>query len=115
VSSHTDTDRIHVEPTSTHVRVWLDGEVIADSIRPLALHESGLPVRWYLPRDDVRTDLLQESDTQTFCPWKGAATHWSAPSVADVAWSYEDAYAPVRAIEGHIAFYPDRVRVEVDR
>lgn len=114
MSAHTDTDRIRVEQSSAHVRVTLDGEVIADSTRPLALHETGLPVRWYLPPDDVRTDLLAVSETKTFCPWKGDATHWSVQGAADVAWSYPAAREPAREVEGHFAFYPDRVTLEVD-
>ncbi|MET0973281.1 MAG: DUF427 domain-containing protein [Thermoleophilaceae bacterium] len=114
MSIHTDTDRIRVEQSTAHIRVTLDGEVLADSTRPLALHETGLPVRYYVPPQDVRTDLLQESDTKTHCPWKGDATHWSAAGTADVAWSYPAAREPAREVEGHFSFYDERVRLEID-
>jgi uncharacterized protein (DUF427 family) len=114
VTPHTETDRIRIEASTAHVRVTLDGELLADSIRPLALHETGYPVRWYLPPDDVRTDLLRKSETQTFCPYKGDATHWSTAGADDVAWSYQEARELAHEVEGHFAFYPDRVDLEVD-
>ncbi len=69
--------RIDVLRSSRHVRVRLGGTVVADSTRPRMLLESGLPVRCYLPREDVRTDLLEPSYTTTRCPYKGIAHYWS--------------------------------------
>jgi hypothetical protein len=63
--------RVDAIPSERHVRVELDGELLAESRRPLALFESGLPTRWYLPAEDVRQELLEPSDTTTRCPYKG--------------------------------------------
>lgn len=84
--------RIDILPTSRHVEVRLDDVVLADTTKAHALFETGLPPRWYVPRLDVRMDLLVPSDTVTHCPYKGHASHFSArigdKITADVAWSY---------------------------
>jgi uncharacterized protein (DUF427 family) len=51
---HTITTRQGTE----HVVISLGGEKLAESDRPVLLDETGLPTRYYLPREDVRTDLL---------------------------------------------------------
>ncbi len=65
--------RIDVLRSSRHVVVRWGDVVVADSTRPRMLVETGLPIRWYLPREDVRTDLLKASFTTTRCPYKGVA------------------------------------------
>jgi uncharacterized protein (DUF427 family) len=104
--------RIDVLPSSRRVRVEANGVALADSTRPLVLFETGLPPRYYLPADDVRTDLLEPSDTVTRCPYKGVASHLSFRG-HDVAWCYTEPYPQVAPIAGRLAFYPDRVTVTV--
>lgn len=74
------------------VEVILDGTVIASTRRARMLHETDLPVRYYIPPEDVRTDLLAPSQTRTRCPYKGEAVYWDARlaerTVEDVVWSY---------------------------
>jgi uncharacterized protein (DUF427 family) len=110
--------RIDVLTTSRSIRVSLDGQVLAESTRAAALYETGLPVRYYLPTEDVRTDLLERSDTLTRCAYKGEALHWSARLgdrlVPDVAWTYEDPRPEVAPIRGRICFYNERVDLDVD-
>jgi uncharacterized protein (DUF427 family) len=111
--------RIDVVPTFRNVRVSLDGVVLAESTSVVGLYETSLPVRWYFPRKDVRDDLLERSDTLTRCPYKGQATHWSARVGAeltpDVAWSYDGDVRPeATGIRGRIAFYDERVDVDLD-
>ena len=60
------------------MRVLIDGVVVADSHRPWLLFETGLPVRYYLPKVDVRMDLLEPTDSHTYCPYKGTASYWTA-------------------------------------
>ena len=69
--------RVDVLRSSRHVVVRIDGEVIADSQRPLLLFETSLPTRYYLPRLDVRADVLLPSSTTTRCPYKGVAEYHS--------------------------------------
>lgn len=112
--------RIDIHPTTQRVTVTLDGTVLADSKQALGLYETGLPVRWYLPREDVRMELLTPTDTSTVCPYKGEARYWSARvgdhEVTDVVWSYERDRGLVpeaEDIEGYLSFYDSKVDVEV--
>ncbi|MFI8432976.1 DUF427 domain-containing protein [Streptomyces sp. NPDC079020] len=97
--------RITVEPATEHVRAVHDGQVLAESRHPLVLRETGCPVRYYLPPQDVRTELLTASDTSTHCPFKGDASYWSVPGAADLVWAYPDPKPEVAAIKDHFCFY----------
>ncbi|MCI3225548.1 DUF427 domain-containing protein [Streptomyces sp. NP-1717] len=100
---------ITVEQGTEHVRVVRDGEVVADSRRPLLLRETGLPVRYYLPPEDVRTELLSPSDTTTHCPFKGDASYWSLPGAPDLVWAYPEPKDLVAGIKDHFCFYETEV------
>jgi uncharacterized protein (DUF427 family) len=106
--------RIDVRRTSRQVRVSLDGQVLAESNRPLALFEAALPTRWYFPREDVRMDLLSEGELRTTCAYKGHARHLDFGDDDAIAWIYDQAEREVAPIAGHVAFYNERVDLEVD-
>jgi uncharacterized protein (DUF427 family) len=106
--------RIDILHSSRHVRVERDGEILAESSRPHVLFEPPLPVRYYLPAEDVRTDLLRPSDTQTFCAYKGQASYWSLAAEPDVAWTYREPLREAAEITGRIAFFNERVDIVVD-
>lgn len=91
------------------------GEVeLARSSRPVVVSENGLPNRYYLPADDVRTELLAASVTRTHCPYKGWASYWSlVDGPADVAWSYEDPLLDASPAAGHFCFVADGITTEV--
>ncbi|MFE3515638.1 DUF427 domain-containing protein [Streptomyces sp. NPDC059166] len=105
ITGHT----ITVEPSAAHVRVVHEGRVLAESRRPLVLRETGCPDRYYLPPEDVRTDLLAPSDTRTHCPFKGDASYWSVPGAVDLVWAYPEPKVQVAAIRGHFCFYATEV------
>ncbi len=109
--------RIDVLRSSRSVRVTVDDVVVADSTRPKMLLESGLPVRWYLPREDVRTDLLEPSYTTTRCPYKGIAHYWSLRLGdrydKDLVWTYPEPFHDADAVRGLLCFPQERVQVEV--
>jgi uncharacterized protein (DUF427 family) len=113
-SGHT----ISTNQSSRHVVISLGGEKLAESDRPVLLDETGLPTRYYLPREDVRTDLLRPTDTHTTCPFKGEASYWSAEVGGavydDLVWSYPDPIPQAAEIEGLMCFYPGRVEMTVD-
>ena len=69
--------RVDILPSSRHVRVEVDGVTVAESTKPTLLFETGLPTRYYLPKTDVRMDLLAPSTTSSHCPYKGQADYWS--------------------------------------
>lgn len=100
---------ITVERGSQRVRVVHQGQVLAESTRPLVLKETGCPVRYYLPPEDVRTELLTPSNTTTHCPFKGDASYWSLPGAPDLVWAYPDPKDDVAAIKDHLCFYDTQV------
>ncbi len=106
--------RVDVRRSGRHVRVRVAGEVIADSTRTRAVFETGLPPRWYVPREDVRMERLVGSDRRTTCPYKGIASYWSMrDGAADVAWSYEDPLPEGTGLPGHLCFAESAVEVDV--
>ena len=112
---HDPFKRIDCLRSSRHVRVEVDGLTVAESSRPTMLIETGLPVRWYLPREDVRTDLLTASETTSHCPFKGDATYFSAPGAKDAFWVYEEpSEEDAQPIARLLAPWPGRVEVTAE-
>jgi uncharacterized protein (DUF427 family) len=110
--------RVDILPSSRHVRIEVDGVTVAESTKPTLLFETGLPVRYYLPKTDVRVGLLAPTETSSHCPYTGQADYWSLSlgetNVQDVAWSYRTPLPESQKIAGLISFYPDRVELYVD-
>jgi uncharacterized protein (DUF427 family) len=105
---------ITVEAHPGRVVVTLDGVVLADSRRTLALREAKYPPVFYIPRADADMSKLQRTAHATYCPYKGDCSYFSLPSgprAANGVWSYEYPYPSVAAIKDHLAFYPDRVDI----
>lgn len=122
-------ERIHVHPrdpytridclrSSRHVRVEIDGVVVAESDQPTFLFETGLIRRTYLPLTHVRSELLVSSATRTACPYKGTAQYWSVrigdSLHEDIAWYYPTPTLESAAIAGLVCFYDERVDVWID-
>ncbi|MFI2362408.1 DUF427 domain-containing protein [Promicromonospora sp. NPDC019610] len=104
--------RIDALPSSRHVRVVVGGEVVAESHRPIVLTETGLVPRYYLPRVDVRMDLLIPTDTVSHCPYKGAASYWTVVAgdvrLPDVVWGYETPLPESTRLAGLVCFWPEK-------
>jgi uncharacterized protein (DUF427 family) len=105
--------RIDVRRTSRHVRIRIGGRVVAESTNARALFETKLPVRWYLPREDVSAEL-EPSDHRTVCAYKGRPRHFTVAGEDAVAWSYEEPLHDALPVKGLVAFYNERVDVEID-
>jgi uncharacterized protein (DUF427 family) len=105
--------RIDILDSSRRVRVVIDGQVVADTRRARFLFETHLPPRYYIPVEDVRIDLLQDSPMQGRCAYKGqTSSYWqalTAKGVRDVAWSYAKPTIECSRIAGMIAFFNERV------
>ncbi len=104
---------VHFEPCPKRVRVNFNGETIADSVAVMRLHESKhIPV-YYFPRADVRMDLLQATEHETFCPFKGEASYWTISAgdrrSENAVWSYEAPFEETAEIKDYIAFYWNRM------
>ena len=82
--------RIEIVHSSRSVRVERDGELLAASSRPYLLFEAPLPVRYYLPPEDVSEGILRRSSTHSLCAYKGRASYWSLETEDDIAWSYPE-------------------------
>jgi uncharacterized protein (DUF427 family) len=110
--------RIDILASSRHVRVEVEGLTVAESTGPRLLFETGLPVRYYLPKTHVRLDLLELTDRVTDCPYKGQAQSWSVrvgdSLQAHLAWSYPTPLPESQKIAGLIAFYDEKVDLYVD-
>jgi uncharacterized protein (DUF427 family) len=110
--------RIDVYPTTRHVRVLRDGEVLADSRRAKVLFETSLPPRYYLPAEDVRTELLEPSSTKTTCAYKGSASYWHVRVgdrlIEDLVWSYPEPQHDAERVRDLYCFFNERVDVELD-
>ncbi len=80
--------------------------------------ETASPPTVYIPREDVRTDLLVRARGATICEWKGSATYWSLDVdgciTPNVAWSYEEPFIEFADIRGYLSFYPNKVSCFVD-
>jgi uncharacterized protein (DUF427 family) len=105
--------RIDVAHSSRHVKVELNGEIVAETERPDVLFETGLIPRYYIPLIDVRLDLLESSDTHTECPYKGVASYYSVnvrgKNYKDIAWYYPFPLPEVGKIRDKVAFYSEKV------
>jgi uncharacterized protein (DUF427 family) len=114
---HDPFSRIDVRRSARQVRIELDGHVLAETSRSRALFETGLPTRYYLPRDDVRADL-RPSSTRTVCAYKGEASYWSVEvdgrEVPDVAWSYEEPLDDLAVLRGLVCFFAEKTDLVVD-
>jgi uncharacterized protein (DUF427 family) len=107
--------RIDVMETSRRIHVAVDGETVAETSHALALFESNLPPRWYLPAEDVRLDLLShEPQLETACPYKGTASYWAAGDPPrPVAWTYDEPIAEVARIARRVCFFGERDGIDV--
>ena len=110
--------RIDVLPSSRHVRIERDGVLLAESDRPKLLFETGLPIRYYLPLEDVRVPL-RDSELTTICAYKGQASYKSVELpdgtvLPDVVWYYPDPLNDAAPVRDLVAFYDEKVDVFVD-
>jgi uncharacterized protein (DUF427 family) len=110
--------RVETLRSSRPVTVTIGDVVVAESDRPVLLLETDLPTRYYLPREDVRLDLLTATDNVSACPYKGTADgYWTfpgPPEVRNVAWSYSAPLPAVGAIADRVCFYNELVDLRVD-
>jgi uncharacterized protein (DUF427 family) len=104
---------ITIESSRSPIVVSVAGVEIANSRHALILREASYPPVLYVPREDTQMTLLQRTEHSTYCPYKGDCSYFSIPAggpkSVNAVWSYENPYAAVAAIKGHLAFYPNRV------
>ena len=107
--------RVDCRPTKRRLRVDVAGTTLVDTDDTVIVFETALEPRLYVDPSHVRTDLLRQTDTSTYCNYKGVATYWSAVigdiNVEDVAWSYQDPPPESLPIKGFLSF--DAARAEI--
>ena len=113
-SGHTVT----IAPGTNHVEVHVDGEKLAESDRPLLLEETGLPTRYYLPREDVALERFRKTSFHTACrsrarPPTGPSRSGARPTTGSCG-ATRTPIPGAEAITDHLSFYPDRAEVTVD-
>jgi uncharacterized protein (DUF427 family) len=110
--------RVDVLPSSRHIEIAIAGVKVADSRSARLLFETGLPVRYYLPKTDVRMDLLVPSDHETRCPYKGVASYYHVVAGGDrhenIVWWYPFPVEESARIAGLVSFYNEHVDIYVD-
>lgn len=110
--------RVDVRQSSRHVKVTVNGETVAETGRPRILFETGLPPRYYIPPEDVKTELLEKSATKTYCPYKGEASYESVTvngeRIEDATFFYPEPLPEAEKVEGYLCFLAEGVETEVD-
>jgi len=114
--------RIEIDAERVHARVTRNGRVLAETTAGLNMKEGKYPAVVYIPREDVFMQHLEPTDHSTHCPFKGDASYFDVGTseksgdgepIREVAWSYETPFDQMAAIRGHLAFYADRVEIEI--
>jgi uncharacterized protein (DUF427 family) len=110
---------IDVEAFNGRVRVTFANHTVADTTQALELREASYPPAYYVPLADVDHAALRASDTTSRCPYKGDASYYDVidphtlQAVEDAVWHYRDPYPSVSDIAEYVAFYPNKVEIEV--
>lgn len=107
---------ITVTPFEGKVVVRAGGKVIVETTHALTLKEASYPSVFYVPRSDADMTALERSTHESYCPYKGDASYFSLPTGEagkNGVWTYETPYSAVAQIKNHLAFYPDKVEIEV--
>jgi uncharacterized protein (DUF427 family) len=105
--------RVDVRRSLRTVRIELEGELVAETTGAQLLCETNLPMRFYIPREDVHADL-RPSPSRSYCPYKGKASWWSLNGHDDLGWTYEQPMPELPAIAGMVAFWDELVDIFID-
>ena len=107
---------ITITANPRRVRVSAGGVVISETTDALTLKEASYPAVNYVPRKDANMGLLKRSERVTHCPYKGDANYFSVKAdgktLDNAIWTYETPFPAMAEIAGHLAFYPDKVKIE---
>ena len=103
--------RVDALRSTRHVRIELDGVILAESSSPVMVFETGLPTRYYFNPTELNLRHLVATNTVTSCPYKGTTTYWSGPGAPDVAWSYEAPLPESVRLGGYVSFDGEGIEV----
>ena len=107
---------ISITPSGKHIRVTAGDVVIADTTKAVTLKEATYPEVFYIPRTDANMDAVTRTERVTHCPYKGDASYYTlkadGKTLDNAIWTYEAPFPAMTEISGHLAFYPDKVKIE---
>lgn len=110
--------RLDIAPASDHIRILAGDTCIADSRLALLVTEPRHHPVWYLPLNDVDAALIEATDHSTYCPFKGHASYWTIRTaeqrLENSIWGYLTPYRECEGLLGHVAFYTDRLTLEIN-
>ncbi|EPE30412.1 hypothetical protein GLAREA_03379 [Glarea lozoyensis ATCC 20868] len=110
--------RIECLPSSREVRVEIDDAIVAISSQNIFLYETMLRPRYYLGETHVNWEFLRESDTTSFCPYKGMANYYDVvvgdKVIKDAVWYYKYPTAESALVAGRLCFYNEKFDVFLD-
>ena len=110
---------IDFDPLPARVQVMIGGETLADSTGARIMYELGHAPVYYLPRGDINATLLEPTDRDTYCPYKGHASYWTVRvggrAEENAVWSYETPHAELAHIAGYMGFYWGRMDVWLEQ
>lgn len=110
--------RIDILDSARHIRIEIDGTTVAESSNAKLLFETGLPVRYYLPKTDVAMEYLTPTDHVTECPYKGQARYWNVTVDGtlheNIVWGYDYPLPESQKIGGLVSFYNEKLDIYVD-
>ncbi len=99
---------LYLEDVPKRIRGVLANETILDTRRGKMLHETGEFIQWYIPLEDVRSEVLKPSNRRTSNPYKGDTTFYNVRVGEHVetnaAWSHERAPQASPPLRDLVAF-----------
>ena len=109
---------VNITPQDVEVVVRIADTEIARSRRAVLVEETKHRPVWYMPLEDVNNTLIEATDTDTYCPFKGHASYWSVTTsegaVSDAIWAYMSPYDECEALRGYASFYTNKVDLFVN-
>jgi len=94
------------------VKVLFNGAVLAESDKTIVVENNH-----YFPPDAISSHLTKDSSTTTGCHWKGTAHYFNVEvdgkKVTDVAWYYPEPFDAAANIKDYVAFYKNKVDIQV--
>ena len=99
-----------LEDCSERLKIVVDDVVIAESERAKRVLETSHPPVYYIPPADIRMEMLEPTERQSWCEWKGTARYFDVVvgqrRIDSAAWSYPSPTPAFVSIRDHLAFYP---------